>query len=88
MEINVLGQVSFVSVRAGRLAFAFFWAMPAVAAGHSSIRPPDDRAWSAREIRNERVTLTLMQLAFGLHEFLFVNKRYEGKYSIAPGGGT
>jgi len=50
--------------------------------------------WNAQEVRNEWVTLTLipklggrlMQIAFGPHEYLFVNKRYEGKYfpPLAP----
>ncbi len=61
---------------------------------HCSIRPVNYRGWNAQEVRNDWVTLTLvpqlggrlMQVAFGPHEYLFVNKRYEGKYlpPIAP----
>jgi hypothetical protein len=60
-----------------------------------SIHPVNYKGWSAQEIRNEWVRLTivpklggrLMQVAFGPHEYLFVNKRYEGKYlpPLEPG---
>lgn len=57
-------------------------------AARCSIRQVNYRGWSAQEIRNQWVTLTvvpklggrLMQARFGMHEYLFVNKRYEGKY--------
>ena len=53
-----------------------------------SIRPATYKGWSAQEIRNQWVTLTLvprlggrlMQVNFGPHNYLFVNKAYEGKY--------
>ncbi len=61
---------------------------------HCSIRPVDYKGWNAQEIRNEWVGLTLvpklggrlMQVTFGPHQYLFVNKRYEGKYlpPLAP----
>lgn len=52
------------------------------------MRPTNYKGWDAEEIRNGWVTLTLvpklggrlMQVAFGPHEYLFVNKSYEGKY--------
>jgi hypothetical protein len=53
------------------------------------------KGWDGQEVRNAWVTLTivpklggrLMQVAFGPHEYLFVNKRYEGKYlpPLEPG---
>lgn len=53
-----------------------------------SIHPVNYKRWSAEEIRNEWVRLTivpklggrLMQVPFGPHEYLFVTKRCEGKY--------
>jgi hypothetical protein len=69
--------------------------LPNVARGaNCGIRPVSYKGWSAQEIRNEWVTLTLvpklggrlMQVTFGQHEYLFVNKSYEGKYlpPLAP----
>ena len=71
------------------------YGMPGSANAKScSVRPTTYRGWSAQEIRNEWVSLTLvprlggrlMQVAFGAHEYLFVNKQYEGKYMppLAP----
>jgi len=63
--------------------------LPCGAYGKScSIRATTYRGWNAQEIRNEWVTLTLvprlggrlMQVTFASHEYLFVNKVYEGKY--------
>jgi Domain of unknown function (DUF4380) len=94
MEMSVLGQCSFVWRRDAFLALAVLYATPAVAAGHCSIRPMNYKGWNAEEIRNEWVRLTfvpqlggrLMQVAFGQHQYLFVNKRYEGQYlpPLAP----
>ena len=63
-------------------------------AAQCGIRAVNYKGWNAQEIRNEWVALTivpklggrLMQVAFGSHEYLFVNKRYEGKYfpPLAP----
>jgi hypothetical protein len=60
-----------------------------------NIRPVSYKGWNAQEIRNEWVGLTLvpqlggrlMQVTFGPHEYLFVNKRYEGKHlpPLGPG---
>lgn len=55
------------------------------------IHPTNFRGWSAQEISNEWVTLTivpqlggrLMQVSFDGHPYLFVNPRYQGKY-FAP----
>lgn len=64
-------------------------------AAQCSIHQVNYKGWSAQEIRNEWVRLTivpklggrLMQVAFGPHEYLFVNKQYEGKYfpPLEPG---
>ena len=79
----------FISPRAVLLALAVFCAAPARTQGKQcSIRPVNYKGWSAQEIRNGWVRLTivpklggrLMQVAFGPHEYLFVNKQYEGKY--------
>jgi hypothetical protein len=78
-----------ISLRAVLLAFAAFCVTPALTqAGRCRIGPVNYKGWSAQEIRNEWVRLTivpklggrLMQVAFGPHEYLFVNKEYEGKY--------
>src|SRR5215470_11139690 len=53
-----------------------------------SVRPTTYHGWNAQEIRNQWVRLTLVprlggrliQVAFGPHEYLFVNKQYQGKY--------
>ena len=78
-----------ISPRAVLLALIVFCTAPARTPGTGCrIRPTNCKGWNAQEIRNEWVTLTivpefggrLMQVAFGPHEYLFVNKRYEGKY--------
>ena len=70
-------------------ALAVLCATPVAArAKQCSIRPTTYKGWSAQEIRNEWVTLTLvprlggrlMQVTFGPHAYLFVNKAYEGKH--------
>jgi len=60
-----------------------------------TIHPASYKGWDAQEISNDWVTLTivprlggrLMQVAFGPHSYLFVNKAYEGKYlpPLEPG---
>ena len=73
-----------------------FCALPVAAQERQcTIHPVSYKGWSAQEIRNDWVTLTivprlggrLMQVAFGPHTYLFVNKAYEGKYlpPLAPG---
>src|ERR1700740_548445 len=71
------------------LALTVFCTVPACTQGKQcGIRPTNYKGWDAQEIRNEWVRLTivprlggrLMQVAFGPHEYLFVNKEYEGKY--------
>src|ERR1700746_1336367 len=94
MEMSVLGQGLMGSRRGAFLVLVVLCALPAVAPGDWSIRPMNYKGWNAQEIRNEWVTLTfvpklggrLMQVAFGQHEYLFVNRRYEAKYpaSLAP----
>lgn len=85
-----------ISPRAALLAFAALCTLPALAkAAQCKIRPVNYKGWNAQEIRNEWVTVTivpklggrLLQVAFGPHEYLFVCKRYEGKYlpPIEPG---
>jgi len=77
-------------------AVAMLCALPAAARERRcSIHPMNYKGWSAQEIRNAWVTLTivprlggrLMQVAFGPHTYLFVNKAYEGKYlpPVEPG---
>jgi hypothetical protein len=76
-------------LRALPLALAVFCSVPACTQGKQcGIRPTNYKGWDAQEIRNEWIRLTivpklggrLMQVAFGPHEYLFVNKEYEGKY--------
>jgi hypothetical protein len=75
--------------RAALLTITILFALPArTEAGQCRIRAANYKGWSAQEIRNDWVSLTivpklggrLMQVTFGPHEFLFVNKQYEGKY--------
>lgn len=70
-------------------ALAMLCAVPTVAGEKQcSIHPITYKGWSAQEIRNEWVALTivprlggrLMQVTFGAHDYLFVNKAYEGRY--------
>lgn len=70
-------------------ALAMLCAVPTVAGEKQcSIHLITHKGWSAQEIRNERVALTivprlggrLMQVSFGTHDYLFVNKAYEGRY--------
>jgi len=81
--------------RVALFTIAILCALPAgTQAGQCRIRETNYKGWNAQEIRNEWVTLTivpklggrLMQVVFGSHEYLFVNKRYEGKYfpPLAP----
>ena len=71
------------------LVAALLCSLPSSAhADQCRIHAVNYKGWSAQEIRNEWVRLTivpklggrLMQIAFGPHEYLFVNKQYEGKY--------
>lgn len=89
-------SVPSVSAGAFLIAAILLCSSPiAVRAGQCSIHPVSYKGWSAQEIRNQWVRLTivpklggrLMQVAFGPHEYLFVNKKYEGKYlpPLEPG---
>jgi len=87
--MNLLGNGQLSALRVVIPALVFLFAAAAGAKEkHCSIRPVDYKGWNAQEIRNEWVGLTLvpklggrlMQVTFGPHEYLFVNKRYEGKY--------
>ena len=78
-----------ISARAVFFAlFVFCTIPPGANARPCRIRPTNYKGWNAQEIRNEWVTLTivpklggrLMQVSFGPHEYLFVNKHYEGQY--------
>ena len=89
MELLVLTRGSSSLLSVALSALAFLWAIPSSAkGGKCEVRPTNFKGWEAQEIRNEWVTLTLvpklggrlMQAAFGPHEYLFVNKSYEGKY--------
>ena len=89
MRLKENSSVPSVLLGAFLLASALFCALPGSAhAEKCGIRPVNYKGWSAQEIRNEWVKLTivpklggrLMQVAFGPHEYLFVNKKYEGKY--------
>src|SRR5215813_13740370 len=95
MEKSILARVSSGWFCAAFWVLVFFCALASSTEGKScGIRSLKYRGWKAQEIRNEWVTLTmvpqlggrLMQVAFGPHEYLFVNKRYEGKYlpPLAP----
>ncbi|HJZ63394.1 MAG TPA: DUF4380 domain-containing protein [Candidatus Acidoferrum sp.] len=80
---------SFCLLSVTLLVLAFLRATPVSAKNSKcTVRPANYKGWNAQEIRNERVTLTLvpklggrlMQVAFGPHEYLFVNRQYQGKY--------
>jgi hypothetical protein len=84
-----LDQALSISRGAALSALAVLCALPTAALEkHCSIHAARYRGWSAQEIRNEWVTVTivprlggrLMQVTFGPHDYLFVNKAYEGKY--------
>lgn len=89
MRLGNSPSLPSVSFGALLLTAVLLFALPNNARGAKcGIRPVDYKGWSAQEIRNEWVRLTivpklggrLMQVAFGPHEYLFVNKKYEGKY--------
>jgi hypothetical protein len=85
-----------ISARPALLVLAWLCSTAASApAKPCKVRPVNYKGWNAQEIRNDWVTLTLtpklggrlMQVAFGPHEYLFVNRQYEGKYfpPLEPG---
>lgn len=89
MRLSNNPSLRSVSFGAFLLATALLFALPKNArAEKCSIRPVNYKGWNAQEIRNKWVSLTivpklggrLMQVAFGPHEYLFVNNKYEGKY--------
>jgi hypothetical protein len=72
-------------------ALLVLFVVPIVAQEHQcTVHPVSYRGWDAQEVRNEWVTLTfvprlggrLIQVTFGPHSYLFVNKAYEGKYLL------
>ena len=78
-----------IACRAAFAALAVLSALPCLAREKQCrVHPVDYKGWSAEEIGNQWVTLTLvprlggrlMQVRFGPHAYLFVNKAYEGKY--------
>jgi len=82
-------QIRSISRRAALSAWAVLFSLPSLARDRQcSVHPVAYKGWSAQEIRNEWVTLTvvprlggrLMQTSFGPHTYLFVNQSYEGKY--------
>src|SRR5262249_9607562 len=89
MELRVLAKGSFCFLSTTLLVPAFLCVTPVSAKNRKcTVRPANYKGWNAQQIRNEWVTLTLvpklggrlMQVAFGPHEYLFVNRQYEGKY--------
>ena len=96
MGLREKASVPSVSAGAFLTAAILLCSLPSRArAGQCSIHPVNYKGWIGQEIRNEWVRLTivpklggrLMQVAFGPHEYLFVNKKYEGKYlpPLEPG---
>ena len=89
-------QLRSIPGAAAFLGLLTLFALPLTARERQcAIHPVDYKGWSAQEIRNDWVTLTIvprlggrvMQVAFGPHTYLFVNKAYEGKYlpPLEPG---
>jgi hypothetical protein len=91
-----LKQVPSIAGATAFFALLMICAWPATAQERQcTIRRVSYKGWNAQEIRNDWVRLTivprlggrLMQVAFGPHAYLFVNKAYEGKYlpPLEPG---